>query len=377
MPWWDLRSVFRCFSQSQNGSSQRAETSAGFSQLFLPLITHKKRQGRMRDAQPGSHTVGSHGMMVASYTVRSHGITVARTHLNDWLILILLLAIDVLLNAIHPFYRFVGKDMMEDLKYPLKSNTVPIWAVPVYAVLLPMVVFLLLYFRRKDVYDLHHAILGLLFSVLVTAVITNAIKDAVGRPRPDFFWRCFPDGKDVYDQWGDVVCHGDKNVVKEGHKSFPSGHTSLSFAGLGFLSLYLSGKIQVFDCRGHVAKLCLVLLPLLLASLVAISRVDDYWHHWQDVVAGGLIGLVVAAICYLQFFPPPYHDQGWATYAYFRALEESQGTANGENVNANNTRSAEVQIACRQNERSNNSRTGISLSGDSGPNVEDLESGRR
>lgn len=85
----------------------------------------------MRDAQPGSHTVGSHGMMVASYTVRSHGITVARTHLNDWLILILLLAIDVLLNAIHPFYRFVGKDMMEDLKYPLKSNTVPIWAVPV------------------------------------------------------------------------------------------------------------------------------------------------------------------------------------------------------------------------------------------------------
>ncbi|CAN4083172.1 unnamed protein product [Withania somnifera] len=269
MRWWDLRSVFffknfRCFSQSQ---------------------------GTMRDAHPGSRTVRSHGMTVATHTVRSHGITVARTHLNDWLILILLLAIVILLNAIHPFYRFVGGD----LKYPLKSNTVPIWAVPVFAVLLPMVIFLLTYFWRRDVYDLHHAIL-------------------------------------------------------------------VSFSGLDFLSLYLSGKIQAFDCRGHVAKLCLVLLPLLLASLVAISRVDDYWHHWQDVFAGGLIGLVVAALCYLQFFPPPYHDQGWATYAYFRALEESQVTAGAANG---------------RSERNNNALTGISLSGVSSPTLEDVESGRR
>jgi hypothetical protein len=38
---------------------------------------------------------------------------------------------------------------------------------------------------------------GLLFSVLITAVITDAIKDGVGRPRPDFFWRCFPNGTGV------------------------------------------------------------------------------------------------------------------------------------------------------------------------------------
>jgi len=63
------------------------------------------------------------------------------------------------------------------------------------------------------------------------------------------------------------------------------------FAGLGFLSWYLAGKIKAFDRRGHVAKLCIVLLPLLLASMVAVSRVSDYWHHWQDVFAGGLLGM--------------------------------------------------------------------------------------
>jgi membrane-associated phospholipid phosphatase len=64
-----------------------------------------------------------------------------------------------------------------------------------------------------------------------------------------------------------------------------------SFAGLGFLSLYLSGKIKAFDGKGHVAKLCIVILPLLLASLVGISRVDNYRHHWEDVFVGGLIGM--------------------------------------------------------------------------------------
>lgn len=64
-----------------------------------------------------------------------------------------------------------------------------------------------------------------------------------------------------------------------------------SFAGLGFLAWYLSGKIRVFDRRGHVAKLCFLFLPLLIAALVGVSRVDDYWHHWTDVFAGSLIGL--------------------------------------------------------------------------------------
>lgn len=127
-------------------------------------------------------------------TIRSHGARVARLHAYDWLALLLLVAVDGLLNAIEPFHRFVGAGMMADLRYPMKSNTVPLWAVPIIAVIGPVIIFTVIYIRRKNVYDLHHAILGILFSVLITGVLTDAIKDAVGRPRPNFFWRCFPDG---------------------------------------------------------------------------------------------------------------------------------------------------------------------------------------
>ncbi|KAG9444590.1 hypothetical protein H6P81_015930 [Aristolochia fimbriata] len=76
---------------------------------------------------------------------------------------------------------------------------------------------------------------------------------------------------------GDVICHGDKSVIKEGHKSFPSGHASWCFAGLAFLALYLS-------------------------ALVGVSRVDDYWHHWQDVFAGGLLGRLIV-VAFNSFHP--------------------------------------------------------------------------
>lgn len=65
------------------------------------------------------------------HTLRSHGVKIAKVHMHDWLILVLIAVIDVVLNVIDPFHRFVGEDMMSDLKYPLKDNTVPFWGVPV------------------------------------------------------------------------------------------------------------------------------------------------------------------------------------------------------------------------------------------------------
>lgn len=178
---------------------------------------------------------------------------------------------------------------------------------------------------------------------------------------------------------GGVICHGKKSLINAGHKSFPSGHTSWSFAGLSFLALYLSGKIKVFDRKGHVAKLCIVFLPLLIASLVGISRVDDYRHHWEDVFAGGILGMVVATFCYLQFFPPPYHANGWGPHAYFHMLE-SLGSASPpctEDQQArerNNTGSfGDHDRGANFDERTNVGSSGIHRNGN---NPDDLESGR-
>ncbi|KAD3642313.1 hypothetical protein E3N88_31537 [Mikania micrantha] len=153
-------------------------------------------------------------IQLGAHTIRSHGVKVARTHMHDWLVLLFLVVIEVILNVIEPFHCFVGSNMMDDLKYPLQENTMPLWAVPV--------------------------------DILITGVLIDVIKD-VGRPRPDFFWHCFPDDKGVFDTvTSKVMCTRLKSIIKGGHKG--------SFAGLGFLSWYMARKIRVFDRRDHVKK---------------------------------------------------------------------------------------------------------------------------
>ncbi|KAF8010187.1 hypothetical protein BT93_J0966 [Corymbia citriodora subsp. variegata] len=181
----------------------------------------------------------------------------------------------------------------------------------------------------------------------------------------------------VYDQLGNVICHGKRSVIDEGHKSFPSGHTSWSFTGLGFLSLYLAGKIKAFDRKGHVAKLCIIFLPLLVASLVGISRVDDYWHHWQDVFAGGLLGITVAGLCYLQFFPPPYHAQGWGPYAYFEELELSRNAQAANAADVPDAQAMETQNESHLDEQSGIGCMGLTLSPTPDQSPQDMESGGR
>lgn len=120
----------------------------------------------------------------------------------------------------------------------------------------------------------------------------------MGRLRPDFISRCVPNPESSL-----VVCTGNEKLVKEGRRSFPSGHSSSSFGGLGFISLFLSDHFLMLNGNGRIYKFLIFLTPLLTACLVSLSRIVDYRHHWDDILVGSLIGCLSAAAGYYYFYP--------------------------------------------------------------------------
>ena len=83
--------------------------------------------------------------------------------------------------------------------------------------------------------------------------------------------------------------------MKEGRKSFPSGHTSLATAGLGYLAFFLLANVRP-TANGGAWRTVVALSPFFLAAWIGISRVRDYWHHWSDVATGAVLGATIAYV---------------------------------------------------------------------------------
>lgn len=146
--------------------------------------------------------------------------------------------------------------------------------------------------------------LGLWFSVTITSVLTDVLKCWIGNPRPDFLARCGPrKGTPVGPLVGVDVCTAPlgEMYLLDGMKSTPLGHSSMAFAGLGYLTLWLVGQ-WLLAKRTRLWELLVLGSPLILASYIALSRTQDYRHHFFDIVLGGSIGIVFAVVCYRKYF---------------------------------------------------------------------------
>ena len=76
-----------------------------------------------------------------------------------------------------------------------------------------------------------------------------------------------------------------------------------------FLTLYLWGKLRPFNGAGSFWKIPVILLPMAGATLVAVTRVTDNRHHWEDVLVGALLGTAFASLGYFLNFPAPWADK--------------------------------------------------------------------
>lgn len=207
-----------------------------------------------------------------------------------------------------PFTRMIQPEEAWLYRNPMTDSYVPgslLWKM---VFLVPLMAILGSFAVTRDAVDLVTATMVFTLASPLNGVITNLIKLCVGRPRPDFLHRCWPDGNIPPDAFHspELACSGDPATIIEGRKSFPSGHSSFSFATWGFVFLYIAGKLGTFRCKSPAPSLHLLLLSsTLLAPLtIAISRTADYHHHWQDVVVGSIIGLCTVWVVYRQHYPP-------------------------------------------------------------------------
>jgi diacylglycerol diphosphate phosphatase/phosphatidate phosphatase len=177
---------------------------------------------------------------------------------------------------------------------------------------------------------------------MLSGFITDSIKNAVGRPRPDLIDRCKPrPGIPEHELVTIKDCTQiDDHILQDGWRSFPSGHSSFAFAGLGYLTLFFCGQLFVFRPRTDLPKALLALFPLLGAALIAISRCQDYRHDVYDVTCGAILGFAVAYFSYRRYWPSlrsskcdvPYsskamHDDG---FGKLRADEEARAQQSPE-----------------------------------------------
>ncbi|CAL1203151.1 unnamed protein product [Candida parapsilosis] len=128
----------------------------------------------------------------------------------------------------------------------------------------------------------------------------------IARPRPDFLARCGAQIEGHINELVDLsVCSAPlgESLLLDGLRSTPSGHSSISFVAFLYLTLWLLGQFKLFNSTPqYMYKYILSFMPLLLATYIALSRVQDYRHHFIDIILGSILGCTIAVMVYFHYW---------------------------------------------------------------------------
>jgi diacylglycerol diphosphate phosphatase/phosphatidate phosphatase len=230
-----------------------------------------------------------------------------KTYAPDYVGFVLLLTAYMLVEyLVEPFHRMFFINNI-NLLYPhaIEERVPVVWNI-IYSGIIPFVALILvLLAMQAKLHKFHVTILGLLISIVLTLFITDMIKNAVGRPRPDLIDRCKPTkGTPTNVLVNFEVCtETDNHTLHDGWRSFPSGHSSFAFSGLGFLALFFAGQMHVFRPRTDLSRVLIFIAPLMGALMIAISRCEDYRHDVYDVTCGSILGMSIAYFSYRRYYP--------------------------------------------------------------------------
>jgi diacylglycerol diphosphate phosphatase/phosphatidate phosphatase len=209
-----------------------------------------------------------------------------------------------------PLFSPDGTTYAPDISYPYQKNIFSSLTAGLICGIIPIGTILLAQIWLKSFADVSSGILGLLYSLATGTCFQVILKKSIGGLRPHFLAVCepiIPEGVVGVGFNGimyrvDQVCTGDRGRINNALQSFPSGHSEIAFAGLGYLTIYLFTHLRIPDRnkteRTGFWRMILVLMPLLLATYIACTLVLGYHHHATDCFFGAAIGIVTASLGY-------------------------------------------------------------------------------
>ncbi|KAK7903359.1 hypothetical protein LTR67_001378 [Exophiala xenobiotica] len=241
---------------------------------------------------------------------------------------------------------------------------------------------------RRKIWEWNTAWMGLALTLASAFVITEGLKDLSGKPRPFMLAVCNPDTSPSSIRQHQVgglgtsidsavpivvdwhICRNtDVSEMRNAFASWPSGHSSFSWAGMLYLSLFICAKfavqipflpptpasqhsrryISTFDeeddtpheheedrssknlrsdtstsspththpPRNEAAAppiylLIIAFVPIGVAFFISVSRWFDYRHHGFDIISGSLIGIFTAWFGFRWYHLPIRGGSGWA-----------------------------------------------------------------